>query len=118
MTYPQMLEVVEEAINYLSQKTSVRYNPKSRSYITLIVPLLANDHTLEDLKLVVDKKYLDWKGTPFEKYLRPETLFGMKFITYLHEQPRIAKTQLVKLLLASEQAKQSFRGMDNIQGRK
>lgn len=114
MTYNEMVNVVEEAIMYLSKKTNTHYNPKSPSFQKMIIPLLANNFTLEDLKKVIDKKYLEWKGTDFEKYLRPETLFGMKFLTYLHEQPRIAKNQLVKLLLASEQAKQSFRGMDNL----
>lgn len=42
--------------------------------------------SVEDFKTVIDKKYNDWKGTEWEKYLRPETLFGAKFESYLNQK--------------------------------
>ena len=33
---------------------------------------------------MIDKKCAEWIGTDFEKFLRPETLFGPKFENYLN----------------------------------
>ena len=41
--------------------------------------------TVEDFKTVIDKKSLEWMGTEREKYLRPQTLFGTKFESYLNQ---------------------------------
>ena len=40
--------------------------------------------TVEDFKTVIDKKCADWLTTDFEQYLRPSTLFGTKFESYLN----------------------------------
>ncbi|HGD4871322.1 TPA: conserved phage C-terminal domain-containing protein, partial [Streptococcus agalactiae] len=40
-------------------------------------------------KHVIDTTVKDWSGTKYEKYLRPETLFGSKFEGYLNQAPRI-----------------------------
>ena len=40
--------------------------------------------TVDDFKTVIDKKCDEWIGTEWEKYLRPETLFGTKFEGYLN----------------------------------
>ena len=34
----------------------------------------------------IDKKSAEWQGTKFELYLRPDTLFGSKFESYLNQQ--------------------------------
>lgn len=45
-----------------------------------------NDYTVNCLKLVIDYKTREWKGTSMEKYLRPQTLFGKsKFEGYLND---------------------------------
>jgi len=44
------------------------------------------DYTVNCLKLVIDYKTKEWKGTDMEKYLRPQTLFGKsKFEGYLND---------------------------------
>jgi hypothetical protein len=46
---------------------------------------LPTGFTISDFKCVIDKKVLDWKGTDWEKYLRPITLFSKsKFENYLN----------------------------------
>ncbi len=43
-------------------------------------------YTLDDFKQVIDNKVADWINNPeFSKYLRPETLFGTKFDSYLNQ---------------------------------
>lgn len=46
---------------------------------------LNEGYTVEDFYTVIDKKYDEWQGTEREKYLRPETLFGNKFESYLNQ---------------------------------
>lgn len=42
---------------------------------------------LEDFKMVISKKSKGWKDDPeMSKYLRPSTLFGTKFESYLNEK--------------------------------
>jgi hypothetical protein len=40
--------------------------------------------SLSDFQTVIDKKVSEWKGTDMEQYLRPSTLFGTKFESYLN----------------------------------
>ena len=42
----------------------------------------------EDFINVIDKKYKEWKGTETEKYVRPETLFGDKFESYVNQKEK------------------------------
>ena len=45
-------------------------------------------------KQVIDVKTEEWKDNPeFFKYLRPETLFGSKFDSYLNQKPKISKSK-------------------------
>ena len=39
----------------------------------------------DDFYIVIDKKAKEWIGTEQEKYLRPMTLFGTKFESYLNQ---------------------------------
>jgi hypothetical protein len=35
---------------------------------------------------VIDNKVIEWKGSEMAKYIRPETLFGTKFESYLNQK--------------------------------
>ncbi|MFR6258931.1 MAG: conserved phage C-terminal domain-containing protein, partial [Anaerovoracaceae bacterium] len=54
----------------------------------LIKARLSDGFSVEDFKLVIEKKYKEWQGTEFEKFLRPETLFGTKFESYLNQRSK------------------------------
>ena len=57
---------------------------KTRSFIRA---RLREGFTVDDFKTVIDKKARAWLGNrDMQKYLRPETLFGTKFESYLNEQ--------------------------------
>lgn len=77
-------EVYSQIISYLNEKAGTRYKastPKTKSSINA---RLAEGFTIDDFKRVIDNKCMDWIGTEWEKYLRPETLFGTKFEGYLN----------------------------------
>ena len=79
-------EVCTEIIAYLNEKTSSRFKA-TESYKGFINARLDEGFTKEDFFTVIDKKVKDWKGTDYEKYLRPSTLFNAsKFQGYLNEK--------------------------------
>jgi len=71
-------------VDYLNQKTGSKYKVSTKKTQTCIHARLAEGFTVEDFKTVIDKKCDDWIGTEYEQYLRPETLFGTKFESYLN----------------------------------
>lgn len=80
-------QIIEEVINYLNSSTGKRYSStaaNARKYITL---RLSEGFMLGDFKRVIEVKSKKWMGSKMEDYLRPETLFGSKFETYLNESP-------------------------------
>lgn len=79
----------QEIVEYLNEKTGKQYRyttPKTRE---LIKARWNEGFTLDDFKKVIDNKTLLWKGEKEEIYLRPVTLFGTKFESYLNEDPDI-----------------------------
>lgn len=71
-------------VDYLNQKAGTKYKASSKKTQTCIHARLAEGFTEDDFKVVIDKKCADWIGTDMEQYLRPETLFGTKFESYLN----------------------------------
>lgn len=59
---------------------------------------LNEGYTVDDFYEVIDKKYDEWQGTEMEKYLRPETLFGNKFESYLNQNIVKSKGQTAQML--------------------
>lgn len=71
-------------ISYLNNRAGTNYKASSKKTQTCIHARLTDGFTIEDFKIVIDKKCTEWIGTEYEKYLRPETLFGTKFEGYLN----------------------------------
>lgn len=98
-TYPTVSDNEEEdipykeIISYLNEKANRNYRPNIQKNKTLIKARWSEGFRLDDFKHVIDTTVKDWSGTKYEKYLRPETLFGSKFEGYLNQAPRI-KTEI------------------------
>lgn len=78
------LNIIKEIIDYLNEKAGTQYKATTAKTVECITARLKEGFTLEDFKTVIDKKTAEWKGTDFEQYLRPTTLFGTKFEGYLN----------------------------------
>lgn len=79
-------EVCTEIIDYLNEKCSSRYRATD-STKKLIRARLEEGFTKDDCFTVIDNKVKTWKGTEWERYLRPSTLFNAsKFQGYLNEK--------------------------------
>lgn len=75
---------IAEIIGYLNQKAGTRYKI-AKSTRRHINARLDEGFTVDDFKIVIDKKVKEWLNNPeMAKYLRPETLFGTKFEGYLN----------------------------------
>ncbi len=77
-------DIYKSIVDYLNQKTGQKYKPSTKKTQTCIHARLAEGFTEDDFKKVIDNKCAEWIGTEWEKYLRPETLFGTKFESYLN----------------------------------
>ena len=76
---------IKDIIEYLNKILGTKYKYSADYIKKHINARLSEGYTLEDFKTVIDKKYRSWSGTEMAKFLRPETLFGTKFASYLNE---------------------------------
>ena len=75
-------------VDFLNSKADTNYKHTTGKTQSLIRARMNEGFTLEDFKQVISNKCNEWKGTDFEKYLRPETLFGTKFESYLNSKAK------------------------------
>ena len=80
--------IYSEVIDYLNIKAGTSYRVNTKNTQSLINARIAEGYTIEDFKTVIDIKCKSWIGTEWEKYLRPQTLFGSKFENYLNENKK------------------------------
>ena len=74
-------------MDYLNEKAGTHYRAGVAKTQSLIKARASEGFTEADFRTVIDKKCADWIGTEYEQYLRPQTLFGTKFESYLNGMP-------------------------------
>lgn len=80
--------LVRTPLAYLNHTVGKNYKYLDKN-LKPIIARLKEGYTLEEFKHVIDVKTADWKNNPeFSKYLRPETLFGSKFDSYLNQKSK------------------------------
>lgn len=86
-------QIIKEVINYLNIKTNSNYKYSTKSTQEKIKARLNEGFNLNDFIVVIDKKTEEWiDDSKMSVYLRPETLFGTKFESYLNQQVVHKKT--------------------------
>lgn len=83
---------IKEIIRYLNEKAGTKYRASGSKTQRLIKARFNDGFNDEDFKKVIDIKVAEWSGTDMAKYLRPETLFGTKFESYLNQEVKKSKT--------------------------
>ena len=78
--------IYKKIIDYLNNKIGSNYRSNNKTTIKHIKARLNEGFKEEDFKKVIDKMYIEWYETDMQKYLRPETLFGTKFESYLNRE--------------------------------
>jgi uncharacterized phage protein (TIGR02220 family) len=91
------LNIFKEVISYLNEKANTKFKDGNKANQRIISGRLDEGHTLEDFKTVIDNMVAKWKGTEWEQYLRPQTLFqASKFENYLNfTKPETKPTKIV-----------------------
>lgn len=97
--------VVKDIIDYLNLRTGQHYKHSTPKTRTLINARIKEGFTLDDFKIVIDKMCVEWINTDMKKYLRPETLFGTKFESYLNRE---VKQTTRNINLSSEEIDKLF----------
>ena len=95
----------KKVINYLNEKLGTKYKPSSTINKRLIDARAKEGYSLDDFKTVIDNKCSTWSNDQkMSKYLRPQTLFGTKFESYLNEKaPSIPQhTDFKKAMLTDD----------------
>lgn len=78
---------IKEIVDYLNLVTGKNYKYKSNKTVDCIKARMNEGFVVDDFKKVIDIKTKQWLNDPkWNKFLRPETLFGNKFEGYLNEQ--------------------------------
>lgn len=81
----EILLKTKEIIEYLNSVLGTKYKPTVEKNKSLIRARLREGFTVDDFKTVIDKKAQAWLwNRDMQQYLRPETLFGTKFESYLN----------------------------------
>lgn len=76
----------KEIISYLNEKAKTNYRASGKKTQSLIKARWNEGFKLDDFKTVIDKKTSQWlHDVKMVEYLRPETLFGTKFESYLNQ---------------------------------
>jgi uncharacterized phage protein (TIGR02220 family) len=86
------MENVREIIGHLNSSAGTGYRPTGKATQRQIRARMNDGFTVDNFMTVIDKKSDEWKGTEFEKFLRPETLFGTKFEGYLNQPSKAKKS--------------------------
>lgn len=82
----------KKVVDYLNEKTGSKYRSSTKATKRLIRARWDEGFELDDFKKVIDVKVSDWSNdAKMVEYLRPQTLFGTKFESYLN-QPMVEST--------------------------
>lgn len=82
------LDDVKGILSYLNEKAGTSYRASCKKTQSLINARFNETFTIDDFKRVIDIKVAEWgNDEKMSKFLRPETLFGPKFESYLNQKP-------------------------------
>jgi uncharacterized phage protein (TIGR02220 family) len=92
-------DLIAEIVSYLNNATGKKYSPKTDKTIRLINALLNKKYEYKDFTHVIDVKCQEWKNDDkMSQYLRPETLFGSKFESYLNQPKQLTESDIERML--------------------
>ena len=73
-------------VDYLNEKTGSQYRHTTKATQTLIRARWNEGFKVREFEKVIDNKVSDWlNDSKMSEYLRPQTLFGTKFESYLNQ---------------------------------
>jgi len=108
-------EEIKEIVAYLNEKTGSKYRASTDATKRHINARFNEGFTVDDFKIVIDIKTNEWLGdAKMKKFLRPQTLFGTNFESYLNQQTP-SKKEKVEESAADDEEYKAF--MERFKGR-
>lgn len=89
----QYKDAIVMVIDYLNKKAATAYRYDTPKTQSLLISLFKRSYNLSDIYSVIDYKCNEWLNTESCVYLRPETLFGSKFESYLQAGKMMLRKQ-------------------------
>lgn len=84
----------KEIVDHLNKKADRQFRHTTNKTKSLIKARFNEGFELDDFKQVIDVKVAEWeKDNEMNKFLRPETLFGTKFESYLNQPVKHVKKE-------------------------
>lgn len=77
---------IKKVVTFLNETAGTKYKAGSAITVRHVTARINEGFTFDDFKAVIEKKCNEWIGTEMAKYIRPETLFGAKFESYLNQK--------------------------------
>jgi uncharacterized phage protein (TIGR02220 family) len=95
---PKKVIPYQQIVSYLNEKCATKFKPSSQKTRNLIKARSNEGFTFDDFQAVIDCKCAEWSTDDrMVKYLRPETLFGTKFESYVQDASRTLAEQSHKV---------------------
>ena len=86
-------------VSYLNSKCRTNFRPTAKETQRHIYARWKEGYRFEDFVKVIDNKALQWLNDPeMSKYLRPKTLFGENFESYLNEKGEMVDKTKIPLM--------------------
>jgi len=77
--------IVNDIVSFLNIELGTDFKPTTKVTVDLINARIKEGYTFDDFKKAITTKKANWYNTDMAMYLRPSTLFGNKFESYLNE---------------------------------
>lgn len=95
--------IYSRVVNYLNDKAGTNYKGNINKTRELIKARMNEGFTEDDFYQVIDIKVKEWiKNKEMKQYLRPITLFGNKFESYLNKSTEV-KSEIIDLPFIEEE---------------
>lgn len=82
---------VVEVIKYLNELNGTNFRTDTKATVKLIEQRFAEGFPISELKEIIEYKVAEWKGTPQDKWLQPDTLFNGENCAKYRNQVQAAK---------------------------
>lgn len=92
------LRNIKYIVDYLNEKAGTQYRHTSKLTTKYISARLNDGFSIEDFEKVINNKCNEWLNSKWEKYLRPETLFGSKFESYLNQRQSVSDNKYADIM--------------------
>lgn len=85
--------LIKDIVEYLNQKANKTFKHSTKTTQQHIRSRINEGFSVDDFKKVIDIKVAEWQDTDMDKFLRPSTLFGTKFESYLNQKAGVTNAK-------------------------